>query len=125
MFEDVQIRNLTFVINLNKSTAKSYLEFMNDSKMIKIIFKNKDISSIKFDNQYLIIFVDDLKNQPKGINEICNSLIKNKLHFIVIDELFPTENKYLLLREDCPNKATWVKKIKMDKINSSISLRVN
>ncbi|MDP3680073.1 MAG: hypothetical protein Q8R22_04500 [Flavobacterium sp.] len=125
MFKNLQIRNLTFVINLNKSTAQSYLQFITDSKRIKSIFKNIDIQSLILDNQYCIIYVDDFKNQSIEINEICNSLLKNKLHFIAIDELFPTENKHLLFRDDCPAKASWVKKTKMYKINSVISLKVN
>ena len=48
MLADIEIRNLTYIINLEKSSAKSYLEFMEDIRAIKENDYCNIISSEKF-----------------------------------------------------------------------------
>ena len=124
MLVDIEIRNLTYIINLEKSSAKSYLEFMAESKTIKEDDNCNIISSERLKNQFLIIYIDAKPTQNIQIKKICDSLIKNKLDFIVIDELFPNENKYLLQREDCKSNAKWVKKVEFNDTTSKIYLTI-
>lgn len=124
MIADIEIRNLTYIINLEKSSAKSYLAFMAESKTIREKDNCNIISSERLKNQYLIIYIDAKPTQNIQIKKICDSLIKNKLDFIVIDELFPNENKYLLQRDDCKSNAEWVEKVEFNKTTSKIYLTI-
>lgn len=124
MNNSIEIRHLTIVINLKNSSATSYLNFMEESKIIRQIDKFKIITSSKVNNNYLVIYVD---NKPTGIfltTQIIESLIKNDLDFVAIDELFPDDNSLLLNRKDCQNSSSWIKSYLFDNKNSYITVEI-
>ena len=124
MINKIEIRNLTIIINLIKSSASSYLNFMEESKKIKILDTHKIITSSKINNQFLIIYVDNIPNENLIIKHLTDSLINNKIDFIAIDELFPNDNSALLNRKDCSNKKTWLKAKIFDSKSSFVNVKL-
>ena len=100
--------NLTFIINLKKTKAKAYLNFMEACKKLNKEDEFKIISSRKYRNNYLTIQILNNNKQHYFADKLCNILIETNIDFIAIDELFPKENKYILKRQDCPNTKKWV-----------------
>lgn len=123
MTSKIEIRNLTIVINLNKTTATSYLNFMISSKDIKTKDSCKIISSAKINNDFLVIYIDNKPTEILLTKQIIASLIINKVDFIAIDELFPKDNSLLLNRKDCPIDKKWVQSQNFDSINSFIIVK--
>ena len=123
MTKNIEIKHLTIVINLKNTTAKSYLNFMDDSKKIKQLDQGKIITSSKIQNDFIIIYVDCKPTEILLTKKITDSLVKNNLDFIAIDELFPNDNSYLLNRKDCPNSSSWVKSSLFDNKNSLITVK--
>lgn len=107
----IDVANLTFIINLNKTKANSYLDFMVGCKEIKKADTTNIITSRKIKNNYLIIEISMSSNQSSYAKSLCDILIEYNIDFIAIDELFPHENSYLLKRNDCPNTKIWAVKI--------------
>ncbi len=124
MTKNIEIKHLTIVINLKNTAAKSYLNFMDDSKKIKQLDKGKIITSSKIQNDFIIIYVDCKPTEILLTKKITDSLVKNNLDFIAIDELFPNDNSYLLNRIDCPNSSSWVKSSLFDNKNSLITVEI-
>lgn len=107
----IAVANLSFIINLKKTNASSYLNFMVACMRIKKDDTNKIITSRKIKNNYLIIEISMSSNQSSYAKSLCDILIEYNIDFIAIDELFPHENSYLLKRNDCPNTKIWAVKI--------------
>lgn len=120
----IEIKHLTIVINLKNTSATSYLNFMGESKKIKQIDKCKIITSSKLNNNYLAIYVDNKPNEKILTKQIVESLLKNSIDFVAIDELFPNDNSLLLNRNDCPNSSSWVKSSLFDNKNSLITVEI-
>jgi hypothetical protein len=104
----IDATNLTFIINLNKTKASDYLDFMEACKKLNKEDEFKIISSKKYKNNYLTIQILNNNKQHYFADKLCNILIETNIDFIAIDELFPKENKYILKRQDCLNTKDWV-----------------
>ena len=104
----IDLKDLTFVINLKKSSATSYLDFMRACRKIKKEDKTKIITSRKIKNDFLIIEIEYSPVQEYYARQLSISLVETNIDFVAIDELFPNDNHYLLKRIDCPNTKEWV-----------------
>lgn len=124
MIHKVDIKNLTIVINLIKTSASSYLNFMDDTKIIKQVDKAKIISSSRIENHYLIIYIDSKPTEIILTKMIIESLINNKIDFIAIDELFPNDKITLINNIDCPYKKNWVTKRIFNAKTSQINVKI-
>lgn len=120
----IQIKHLTIVINLTNTSATSYLNFMDESKKIKQMDKCNIITSFKLNNNYLAIYVDNKPTEKILTKQIVESLLKNNIDFVAIDELFPDDNSLLLNRKDCPNSSSWIKSSLFDNKNSLITVAI-
>lgn len=124
MTNDIEIKNLTIVINLMKTSTTSYLNFMDDSKKTKKLDSCKIITSSKVNNNFLVIYIDNKPTEILLTKLIIDSLISNKIEFIAIDELFPDDNSALLYRKDCRNNSKWVKSRFFDAKTSLITVKI-
>jgi uncharacterized protein YlbG (UPF0298 family) len=124
MTNDIEIKNLTIVINLMKTSATSYLNFMDDSKKTKKLDSCKIITSSKINNNFLVIYIDNKPTEILLTKLVTDSLISNKIDFIAIDELFPDDNCALLNRKDCRNNSKWVTSRIFDVKTSLITVKI-
>lgn len=118
----INIKNLTVIINLNRTSAASYLNFIDATKKIKQEDHSKIISSSKQQNDYLIIYVDNKPTEFTLTKLLLKSLIENNIDFVAIDELFPDNNSHLLGRVDIPSSKDWVLKCEISSDKSTITV---
>lgn len=118
----INIKNLTVIINLNRTSAASYLNFIDETKKIKQEDHSKIISSSKQQNDYLIIYVDNKPTEFTLTKLLLKSLIENNIDFVAIDELFPDNNSHLLGRVDIPSSKDWVLKCEISSDKSTITV---
>jgi len=124
MTNNIEIKNLTIVANLMKTSASSYLNFIEESKKTKKLDSCKIITSSKVSNNYLVIYIDNKPTEKLLTTLVINSLISNKIDFIAIDELFPNDNTALLNRKDCRNNSKWVTSRFFDTKTSLITVKI-
>ena len=104
----IHIKHITFIINLKNTKAFDYLVFKGN---LDKIISSKTTSTIQFDlinNQYAMIYILPTAIEKKIATEILNCMADVKLDCIVIDELFPDNNKYFLNNKSFNNTAKWI-----------------
>jgi uncharacterized protein YlbG (UPF0298 family) len=124
MTNKIEIKNLTIVVNLMKTSASSYLNFMEDSKKTKKLDTCEIITFSKVSNNYLVIYIDNKPTEKLLTKLVIDSLISNKIDFIAIDELFPDDNTALLNKKDCLNNSKWVISRFFDAKTSLITVKI-
>jgi hypothetical protein len=104
----IDIKHITSIINLKSTKAFDYLVFKE--KLDKIIL-TKTKNTIQFDlinNQYAVVYVLPTAIEKTITAEILNCMADVKLDCIVIDELFPENNKYFLNNKSFNIMAKWL-----------------
>jgi hypothetical protein len=104
----IDVKHITFIINLKSTKAFDYLVFKENLDKI-ILTKTK--TTIQFDlinNQYAVVYVLPTAIEKTITAEILNSMADVKLDCVVIDELFPDNNEYFLNNKSFNNMAKWI-----------------
>lgn len=105
----INIKHITFVINLKNTKAFDYLLF---KEKIDNLLVTNSVSIIQFDlinNQYVVLYVLPSAIENTFTQEVLNSMKDVKLDFVVIDELFPENNEYFFGKMSLPQSAKWIK----------------
>lgn len=105
----INIKHITFVINLKNTKAFDYLLF---KEKIDNLLVTNSVSIIQFDlinNQYAVLYVLPSVIENTLTQEVLNSMKDVKLDFVVIDELFPENNEYFFVKMSLPRSAKWIK----------------
>lgn len=108
MSKKIEIKHLTFVINLKINFVMNYLKFIDELKEIKKIDTTDCLSSSKLDREYLILYIKPIPGENIVINKIVKSLLNNKIKCIAIDELFSNNNDFILKNKKIPSTSKWV-----------------
>jgi hypothetical protein len=106
---EINIKHITFVINLKNTKAFDYLLF---KEKIDNLLVFHPVSTIEFDlinNQYAVLYILPSAIEKTILAEIINCIKGIKTDCIVIDELFPENNEYFLDNISFPQTAKWVK----------------
>lgn len=119
----IEIKHLTFVINLKINFAMNYLEFIDELKEIKKTDSTNCLSSMRKKRDYLVLYIEPSPCENKVINPVVKSLIKNKIKCIAIDELFSNDNEFILQSKKIPTEAKWATKRNFDKTASYIEVK--
>ncbi len=118
----INIKHITFVINLKNTKAFDYLIFKDK---IDIILKTNSKSTVQFNlinNQYGVLYILPSAIEKTILAEIINCIKGIKTDCIVIDELFPENNEYFLDNISFPQTAKWVKGKQFNTIQSYIEV---
>lgn len=105
----INIKHITFVINLKNTKAFDYLIFKDK---IDLILKTNSKSTVEFNlinNQYGVLYILPSAIEKTILAEVINCIKGIKIDCIVIDELFPENNEYFLVNISFPQTAKWVK----------------
>ena len=105
----INIKHITFVINLKNTKAFDYLMFKDK---IDLILKTNSIRTIQFNlinNQYAVLYILPSAIEKTILAEVINCFKEIKIDCLVIDELFPENNEYFLGKISFPQTSKWVK----------------
>lgn len=109
MITNIEIKHITFVINLKNTKAYDYLMFKDK---IDLILKTNSKRTIQFNlikNQFAVLYILPSPLEKTILAEVINCIKGIKIDCIVIDELFPENNEYFLNNRSFPQTAKWVK----------------
>lgn len=118
----INIKHITFVINLKNTNAFDYLIFKDK---IDIILKTNSKSTVQFNlinNQYGVLYILPSAIEKTILAEVINCVKVIKIDCIVIDELFPENNEYFLDNISFPQTAKWVKEKQFNTTQSYIEV---
>jgi len=104
----LQIKHITFIINLKNTKAFDYLLFKEKLDKIILIKTKKIIQFDLINNQYAVVYILPTAIEKMITAEILNCIANVQLDCIVIDELFPENNDYFLNTKSFNNTAKWV-----------------
>ena len=101
----INIKHITFVINLKITKAFDYLMFKDKVDFILKANSKKTIQLNLFNNQYAVLYILPSGKEKTITQEVLNSISNVKLDFIVSDELFPENNEYFYNNKSLPKMA--------------------
>lgn len=104
----IEIRDLTFVLNLKVNSAKNYLQFNKELKIIKTEDKTDCLSTSRLEDDFLMIYIKCSSINNIIINKILQSIKLCRIKAIAIDELFPENNEFILKTSKLPCDAKWI-----------------
>ncbi len=119
----INIKHITFVINLKNTKAFDYLMFKDKVDLILKVNSKKTIQFNLFNNQYAVLYILPSGKEKTITQEVLNSITNVKLDFIVIDELFPENNEYFFNNKSFPKIAKWVINKHFDSKESFIEVK--
>jgi hypothetical protein len=119
----INIKHITFVINLKNTKASDYLMFKDKVELILKTNSKKTVQFNLFNNQYAILYVLPSGKEKTVIKEVVNCITNVKLDYIVIDELFPENNEYFFNNIRLPQTAKWIKNKNFDSKESFIEVK--
>lgn len=119
----INIKHITFVINLKNTKAFYNLMFKDKVDLILETNPNKTVQFNLINNQYAVLYILPSGKEKTITQEVLNSITNVKLDFIVIDELFPENNEYFFNNKSIPNIAKWVKNKHFDSKESFIEVK--
>jgi hypothetical protein len=105
----LHIEHFTFILSLRTNFAFNYLKFINDLKEIKITDHSNCLSTNKLEKDYLVIYIKATYTESLIVEKLLKSAALNKVHIVVIDELFPNTNNFGVKSKYISNNARWIK----------------
>jgi hypothetical protein len=105
----IQIKHITFIINLKQVRTNKFLDFQ--SEIIKVIEKNST-TKISFEivnNQFAVLYILPSSSEKSIIKNTIIIIEKIKISCVIIDELFPNNNEFILEKNNYPSEAKWIK----------------
>jgi hypothetical protein len=119
----INIKHISFVINLKNTKASDYLMFKDKVELILKANSKKTVQFNLINNQYAVLYILPSGKEKTITQEVLNSITNVKLDFIVIDELFPENNEYFFNNKSLPQMAKWVKNKNFDSKESFIEVK--
>lgn len=105
----INVKHITFIINLKLVRANKFLDFQ--SAINKVIEKN-NTTKISFEivnNQFAVLYILPSATEKSVIKSVVSLIDKIKVSCVIIDELFPNNNEFILEENNYPSEAKWIK----------------
>ena len=105
----IQIKHITFIVNLKEVKANKFLVFQ--SEINKVVEKNNTTKIIFeiLNNRFAVLHILPSATEKSVTKSIISIIDKIKISCVIIDELFPNNNEFILEKKNYPYEAKWIK----------------
>lgn len=105
----IEIRHITCVVNIQNTVTPIYLKFSENVNDIIKADASKTVSIESVADKYLVIYILPSPMEITITDKLKKVISNLSLDYVIIDELFPTDNAHFLKDNKHPIEALWIK----------------